>query len=445
MGFSGFGSSECRVGAASRRRVVLLCLCLCSAMATQVWADAMPHTLIYSGNLDSELEPCGCSEVGNSGGLKRRATLLKQLRLERPQLVVVSSGGLTKVVPGFSPTKHHFIRSGMGLLNYDAIGIQWADLAEGVELAREARLPWVASNWRNDDFVRQRLIERETYQAVYLQWLDPAKSPYREMAQAQDPVHDDISWLKQQLVKARRAGRLTLLGTTYDLTQAEAKLPLADVDILLLESAYEVYAEPKNVGTTLVLQAGSRGMRLGRLDFELKNGRINRWQHQVLAMPPEMPDAPEMDGWYQAYNVAVKEDYKRIIQKLKTKPQQQSPYAGAEACAACHPAASGRWLGSEHAKAFHTLQRVQKDFDQECISCHVVGWNTEGGFVDLKTTAKLAHVQCESCHGPRAAHVQSGGQQRASTSAGSAVCAQCHNAAHSPEFDFDQYWPKIAH
>ena len=49
-------------------------------------------TLVYSGNLDSELEPCGCSEEGDLGGLRRHATVLAQLREQHPELVALSSG-----------------------------------------------------------------------------------------------------------------------------------------------------------------------------------------------------------------------------------------------------------------------------------------------------------------------------------------------------------------
>ena len=37
-------------------------------------------SLIYSGNLDGELEPCGCTAEGDFGGIRRRATALATLR-----------------------------------------------------------------------------------------------------------------------------------------------------------------------------------------------------------------------------------------------------------------------------------------------------------------------------------------------------------------------------
>ena len=50
-------------------------------------------TIIYSSNLDGELEPCGCTLEGDLGGIKRRATLVDELRKTSPELFLISSGG----------------------------------------------------------------------------------------------------------------------------------------------------------------------------------------------------------------------------------------------------------------------------------------------------------------------------------------------------------------
>lgn len=417
---------------------VLACLlCILSP-----WSFAA--TLVYSGNLDSELEPCGCSEEGNLGGLRRHATVLAQLRQQHPELVALSTGGLTKTNAGFSPLKHQFIRSGKALLHYDAIGVQWADLAEGLTPALKEPLPWVASNWREGEFARTHLIQRTDHELAFFQWLDPAMSPYRLMKQSADPINSDVQLLEQQLKRAHEAGRVVVLGTTLTLADAQAQLPLRWVDILLLQSAYEKFSEPQQVEHLLVLQPGSRGMRVGILDFTPKNGRITAWSHRVLAMPDSVPNAPSMEAWYSAYNEAVKIEYKQKIAQIKAKKQSVSPFVGQAACATCHAEIVARYADSRHAHAFATLEKVDKDFDPECIVCHAMGWGQAGGFVDVGSTGHLQNVQCENCHGPRAEHVKTGLKVDA-TKPGPQTCMQCHNPAHSPSFDFDTYWPKIRH
>ena len=129
-----------------------------------------------------------------------------------------------------------------------------------------------------------------------------------------------------------------------------------------------------------------------------------------------------------------------------------SPFAGAQHCAACHVKSAQTWNGSRHAHALATLERVKKNFDPECLACHVVGLSQQG-FLSAELTPHLGNVQCENCHGPSKAHAADPvnikpshlRQAAAEQENPEAVCRTCHHGSHSPKFDFPVYWPKIAH
>jgi len=216
----------------------------------------------------------------------------------------------------------------------------------------------------------------------------------------------------------------------------------------MIESNYELYVDPMLVGGMLVLQPGSRGMRLASLDFKIDPaGRVTQWQHEVLPLSPEVKDAPRMAAWYEAYNIQVKAAYKKSVALRKAQKSGESPFAGEKSCKVCHQVEHKAWTKSRHSDAFYTLMDVNKAFDPNCIGCHTVGFNRDGGFIDPGSTSDLMHVQCESCHGAARAHVASGGQvpvehaKRAKV----AMCVECHNATHSPLFDVVDYWPRIQH
>ena len=88
-------------------------------------------------------------------------------------------------------------------------------------------------------------------------------------------------------------------------------------------------------------------------------------------------------------------------------------FAGVKSCEKCHPTAYKIWKNSKHAAATEALVNADppRQFDPECLSCHVTGWNPQEffpyatGFVSLEATPDLAGNTCENCHGPAAAHV----------------------------------------
>ncbi len=164
-------------------------------------------------------------------------------------------------------------------------------------------------------------------------------------------------------------------------------------------------------------------------------------------MPPAIPDAPRLAQWYADYSARIKENYQRSVALRKAQEQGKTPYAGEEVCLSCHAEAHAKWARSRHADAYASLEDVNKSFDPDCIQCHTVGFKQRGGFIDLESTMHLSNVQCESCHGAAREHAESGGAQAVAHAdwTGPQMCAQCHTRAHSPEFDFARYWPKIAH
>ena len=404
-------------------------------------------TLIYSGNLDGELEPCGCSAEGNLGGIKRRATMLSQLRRENPDMVVVSAGGLLSSDDPGDRLKGEYILKGYASLKYDAVGVQWRDLVYGTEFLLDQSLPWAVSNWGDNGVPGSRVINRKNQRIAFFNWLDPKSSPMRQMQGKHRLVNDSPASLQAALKQAKQNGELTVLATTLKAKQAVKVIGLSDVDILIEKAAYEEYGTPRMEGKTLVVQPGSRGMRLGRLDMKTHGGQIKKWNHTIIPMPESVVDAPELAAWYEEYNAKVKDAYLKRVELRKKNKSGKSPYVGEQVCSTCHVAQHKRWSDSQHAIAYEDLEEVGKSFDPACIGCHTVGFDKPGGFFDINVTGYLLGVQCESCHGAGRAHVEAAGKKPLPNAKWSRekICGQCHVQKHSPGFDINAYWPKIAH
>ena len=434
--------------------IVISGLCCALLLMNPTYAASNHLTVVYTGNLDGELEPCGCSLEGDFGGIRRQATLIDRLRKKKPNLFLLSSGGFLRSESVHDRLTGEYILKGMNALKYDAMGVQWTDLAYGVDFIKADKLPWVTSNWNDATFETERRITRDGKTIAFFNWIDPRESPQRQMQASHELTAamtykgNNSAALLQSLQRAKQEGATTVLATTLKLAEAQQLFSLAHVDILLVRSAYEKYAEPKKIENTLVLQPGSRGMRMAELDVTLNaNGTIKSWQHRIIPLPKTIPDAKRLAGWYKEYNAHVKADYEKGVQLAKAAQSGASPYAGEKVCQTCHAAEHKIWHGSRHGHAYGTLRRVNKAFDPNCIICHTVGFNTPGGFIDDDTTPHLSNVQCESCHGAAQAHAASGGTQPVANAhwPREKICAQCHIQAHSPAFNLDVYWPKIQH
>jgi hypothetical protein len=123
-------------------------------------------------------------------------------------------------------------------------------------------------------------------------------------------------------------------------------------------------------------------------------------------------------------------------------PAGTATYVGMEECASCHVTEAEFWRGTGHAKGWETLEKVNKQFDFDCISCHVTGWDKVGG-ASMARLEGLHDVQCETCHGPGSLHVAADGEEVPKTvlrAPPADLCAsQCHTPEHSDTFELTAY------
>jgi len=154
-------------------------------------------------------------------------------------------------------------------------------------------------------------------------------------------------------------------------------------------------------------------------------------------------------------------------------PQKElgGKFVGSESCKTCHEKSYIIWKKNGHAKAYATLTGLNppRQFDPECVSCHVVGWHPteyypyETGYESLEKTPQLTNTGCETCHGPGGAHLaaENGSDlelqeklrkavvvtkaEVADPRSGKQHCFSCHDLDNSPDFDFESYWPLVAH
>ncbi|HEU4532576.1 MAG TPA: multiheme c-type cytochrome [Polyangiaceae bacterium] len=195
---------------------------------------------------------------------------------------------------------------------------------------------------------------------------------------------------------------------------------------------------------------------VARADVEARRADLARLRGELRGL--ETPPPPSAGSFFRFTNVpvadalgrdeAVSRDmlayYKRVNDHNRQAFAGREPppaeggqrYVGVEACAACHQGARDVWKGTAHAGAYATLSRQYKEFNLDCVSCHVTGYERPGGST-VTQNAALQNVQCESCHGPGALHVADPAKKGliAAQPDPQACVSGCHHSPHVEGFD----------
>lgn len=233
-----------------------------------------------------------------------------------------------------------------------------------------------------------------------------------------------------------------------------------------------------------MVQVGVKGMYVGIVAYYENNGQP-MLKYERVPLDGRFEDSDEVKQVFISYQEQLKRWWLAgELSDIEPRPHPSGhTFVGSSACADCHDEEYAIWLdgnsgdGGPHAHATKSLTDpnerswVQRNFDPECVSCHMTGWNPQEyfpyqtGFLDIEQDERLYDNGCENCHGPGSAHIDAE-KNKADDSAllvklreemrltvaeaRESACVQCHDLDNSPDYvkdktGFDRYWPEIEH
>jgi hypothetical protein len=492
---------------------------------------------ILSGQQHSFLKFCGCSRP-QLGGFERRYNFMAKLRDRGWPLVSADLGDLVvrsqraEINPLQDYLKCDIAMKALEILGYAAMTLGADDhllpLDEGiaqfalqkpnafprvlcVNLAdKPTRFPhavnpkqswiedWLPAGGKNG-VPRVGIVGltgRSVIQKIYAQnptiqflppdkTLDAMKAVVAQMNNPKEKVDLKLLLFQGSLDEAKKLCGQGLFPDTFDV-------------ILCLSDEDTPPARADQAGKTLIVRVGHRGRYLGVVGAYSTGNPAKPFEmyYQSVQMGEEYETAKDKEKNHPILKLLDHySDEVKLQDFLRRTPQQAVPvpqalaglalrYVGSDACKSCHQADFAKWKTTKHAHAIDALVKVaekprQRQFDSECISCHVVGFGLKSGYDGKPATMHLAGVGCESCHGPGSAHV--GAPQNAQfkaamspwkrdpmdllpvpgillkgigamTPAEKAVylrvndmCMKCHDTDNDPHFQFNKNWPQIIH
>jgi len=160
-----------------------------------------------------------------------------------------------------------------------------------------------------------------------------------------------------------------------------------------------------------------------------------------VPLPKKAPKDPQVEQLMREHSKIVNEANRLAFANLEPPPlgPDDIGYVGSAACSGCHQEAFAWWRNHAHGVAYLTLQQRNKEYNLDCVSCHVTGYQQPGGStVTQNQSGALVNVGCESCHGAGAAHTKDP-EVAILRETPASICVQCHNAEHSDLFDYESY------
>jgi hypothetical protein len=470
------------------------------------WDNPRPDVVIaISGDMRGYLQPCGCSSP-QFGGLARRYNFLQGLRQRGWPVVAVDLGDVAQSANGpQKEVKYRKAMEALNLMDYAAVGVGKNEMA----MPLIAALANYTLNNPSPAVVAANLLKRdkgEPFDGLIKSGTVVGKGTAPRVGviglvgpsvkeKANDPLvqlHPKTSAVLQQELKNLQAQRAQLVVVLYQGSLREAKAcaefcqtlkGLPNVDVIVCPEEDIPPGAPEVVGRTQIVRIGDKGRFLGVIGaFRLgQAGAPYALRYQLVSIGEEYetPNGKEKSNPI----IELMEDYAREIKSgnymskfpHSLHPVQiafpQSAYVGTEQCKDCHAHAHAIWSESKHASAYAKLVVKAKrpslrQFDGECLSCHVVGFQFKTGFTDEKATPHLLNVGCESCHGPCSEHINKPRnlQVRAAINPWKAnpanatpaanhqrllqidhFCQSCHDSENDVHWQFDKAWPKVIH
>ena len=423
------------------------------------------------------------------GGLARRVSYIKAFRhrsnSEVPTLSVDAGNQFSddryaaNQLPGEVITKNKWVVKGYGDFHQDAANISYIDLPYLAELLKKdgydkrvEEYPFIkrliSANIKPLDqhyvapvpyVIREIVLKRGAAGQKlrigivgFSEGKPAGANNEKEYNYAGFNISDPFETAKKILPELKKKVDFIIALAYMPLDQAQ-KLATdnSEIDSLIGARQLSNMDEPQHFNRATITYAYNQTKYLGELRVYAKSdGSIDNQVNRYVALDSTIPDDPSALDVVTAAHTEFTNEQNKVAQAtpVSSKPTPMlggvdSPYAGEATCANCHQKEHQVWETSRHAHAMATLEKKNQQFDNECIGCHVVGYQ-KGGFQSLYTTPQLANVQCEECHGPGLAH--SGNPTKGYGFVATPVgCMRCHKEPNDPDFKFAIYWPKIKH
>jgi 5'-nucleotidase len=269
-------------------------------------------TILHTNDTHSQIDPLPANDANaGKGGVARRATLVKRVRKENPNTLLIDAGDVLQGTPYFNFYKGEVEYKAMSAIGYDVGTLGNHEFDNGVEALaaalKFANFDIVSANYDVKGTVLEQRVKRyvvKTVGGIRVGLFGLGVSPVALITPDNfkgvtysDPVvaaRDVVQKLREEERCALVVGMSHLgyyadgkSGDTFVASQVDG------IDFIASGHTHTFMKEPVTQtqpcgAKTTIFQVGKSGIYVGRVDFTFRNGKLADTRVRLLTLPQDV-------------------------------------------------------------------------------------------------------------------------------------------------------------
>ena len=278
---------------------------------------------------------------GRMGGLDRMATIVKRIRAERGDNMLLLDGGDTWQGSYTSlKTKGQDMVDAMNALQPDAMTGHW-EFTYGAERVQEIidGLPFAFlggniydAEWNEPAFEAYKMFDKGGVKVAVLGQAfpyTPIANPRWMFPNWSFGIREEDVATNVEAARAEGAELIVLLSHNgFDVDRALASR-VEGIDVILTGHTHDALPEPVLVGKTLLIASGSHGKFVTRLDLDVQGGEMKGFRHRLIPVFSDVISAdPDMTKLVGELRAPYEAELKRELATTETLLYRRGNFGG---------------------------------------------------------------------------------------------------------------------